>query len=76
MQDYSIVKNLLIPLRRTLLVSLAMLAILFIILFISHSAPKRTLGALGFLFYIVGNMLLFLHTPSLDKAMLMEDYLT
>jgi hypothetical protein len=60
--DYSIVKNLLLPMRRILIVSLAVLAILFVILFIARSAPKRTLGALGILLYITGNILLYLHT--------------
>lgn len=59
---YGIVKHLLIPMRRILLVSLAVLVTLFVILFIAHSAPKRTLGALGILLYILGNILLFLHT--------------
>lgn len=59
---YGIVKHLLIPMRRILLVSLVMLSIIYVILFIIHSAPKRTLGALGILLYILGNILLFLHT--------------
>jgi hypothetical protein len=56
------VEPILMPLRRVLLVSLAMVSIMFVILFIAHSAPKRTLGALGILLYIIGNILLFLHT--------------
>jgi hypothetical protein len=59
---YSLAKPILIPLRRILLVSLAVLSIMFIILFIAHSTPKKTLGALGILFFIIGNILLFLHT--------------
>ncbi len=59
---YSLAKLVLIPLRRVLLVSLAVLAVMFIILFIARFAPKRTLGALGILLYIIGNILLFLHT--------------
>jgi hypothetical protein len=59
---YSLAKSLLIPMRRILLASLAVLFIMFIILFIAHSAPKRTLGAFGILFYILGNIMLFLHT--------------
>jgi hypothetical protein len=59
---YSLAKTILIPLRRILLVSLAVVSIMFVILFISHSAPKKTLGALGILLYIIGNILLFLHT--------------
>lgn len=59
---YSQMKIILVPMRRILLVFLAVLAILFVILFISHSMPKRTLGALGVLLYIIGNILLFLHT--------------
>ncbi|RQW79002.1 MAG: hypothetical protein EHM14_10235 [Methanothrix sp.] len=58
----NLVEPILIPLRRVLLVSLAMVSIMFVILFIAHSAPKRTLGALGILLYITGNILLFLHT--------------
>jgi hypothetical protein len=59
---YSLAKSLLIPMRRILLASLAVLSIMFIILFIAHSAPKRTLGTLGIWFYILGNIMLFLHT--------------
>jgi hypothetical protein len=35
---------------------------MFVILFITHSTPKKTLGALGILLFIAGNILLFLHT--------------
>lgn len=59
---YDLVKPILIPLRRILLVSLAVLSIMFVILFIGHSAPKKILGALAILLYIIGNILLFLHT--------------
>ena len=59
---YSLVKPILIPLRRILLASLGVIAIMFVILFITHSTPKKTLGALGILLYIIGNILLFLHT--------------
>jgi len=59
---YSLVKPILIPLRRILLVSLAVLSIMFVILFIGHSAPKKTLGAMAILLYIIGNILLFIHT--------------
>jgi hypothetical protein len=59
---YSLVKPILIPLRRILLVSLGVISIMFVILFITHSTPKKTLGALGILLFIVGNILLFLHT--------------
>jgi hypothetical protein len=59
---YSLAKPILMPLRRILLVSLAVLSIMFVILFISHSAPKKTLGALAILLYIIGNILLFLST--------------
>lgn len=62
MYYYSMAKPLLIHMRRILIVSLAVLAAMFVILFIAHSAPKRTLGAIGILLYIIGNMLLFLHT--------------
>ena len=59
---YSLVKPILIPLRRILLASLGVIAIMFVILCITHSTPKKTLGALGILLYIIGNILLFLHT--------------
>ena len=59
---YSLVKPILIPLRRILLVSLGVISIMFVILFITHSTPKKTLGALGILLFIAGNILLFLHT--------------
>jgi hypothetical protein len=59
---YSLVKPILIPLRRILLVSLGVISVMFVILFITHSTPKKTLGALGILLYILGNILLFLHT--------------
>ncbi len=59
---YSLMEPILMPLRRIFRASLAVLAILFVILFITHYTPKRTLGALGILLYIVGNILLFLHT--------------
>jgi hypothetical protein len=59
---YSLVKPILTPLRRILLISLTMISIMFVILFIAHSTPKKTLGALGILLFIVGNILLFLHT--------------
>lgn len=62
MHYYNMAKTLLIPMRRILIVSLAVLATLFIILFIAHSAPKKTLGAIAILLYIMGNVLLFLHT--------------
>ena len=58
----SLVEPILTPLRKILVVSLGMAAIMFVILFIARSAPKRTLGALGILLYIIGNLLLFLHT--------------
>jgi len=59
---YSLVKPILIPLRRILLASLGVISIMFVILFITHSTPKKTIGALGILLFIVGNILLFLHT--------------
>ena len=59
---YSLVKPILIPLRRVLLVSLVVLSIMFVILFIGHSVPKKTLGAMAILLYIIGNILLFIHT--------------
>jgi hypothetical protein len=58
----NLVEPIITPLRKVLLVSLAMVSIMFVILYIAHSAPKRTLGALGILLYIIGNILLFLHT--------------
>ncbi len=59
---YNQMKIILVPMRRILLIFLAILAVMFVILFISHSMPKKTIGALGILLYIVGNVLLFLHT--------------
>lgn len=59
---YSLIKPVLMPLRRIFWISLAVLAILFVILFITNLMPKRTLGALGILLYIIGNTLLFVHT--------------
>ncbi len=60
--NYSLIKPILMPLRRIFRASLVVLAILFVILFVTHYTPKRTLGALGILLYIIGNILLFLHT--------------
>jgi hypothetical protein len=62
MYYYSLVKPILIFLRRILLGFLGLLAILFIILFITRSSPKGTLGALAILLYIAGNVMLFIHT--------------
>jgi Na+/melibiose symporter-like transporter len=59
---YNLVKPVLIPLRRILLASLAVISIMFVLLFIGHSAPKKILGALAILLYIIGNILLYLHT--------------
>ncbi|VVB73104.1 Uncharacterised protein [uncultured archaeon] len=59
---HSLLKPILVHLRRILLAFLAVLAILFVVLYITHSMPKRTIGALGILLYIIGNILLFLHT--------------
>lgn len=59
---YGLAKNILIPLRRVLLVSLSILAVMFIILFISRSTPKKMIGAFAILLFIVGNVLLFLST--------------
>jgi hypothetical protein len=58
----SLIEPMLMPVRKILLISAAMVAIMFVILFIARSAPKRTIGALGILLYILGNVLLFLHT--------------
>ncbi len=59
---YGLVKPVLIPLRRILLASLAGISIMFVLLFIGHSAPKKILGALAILLFIIGNILLYLHT--------------
>jgi hypothetical protein len=61
-QYFSIFKPLMIHMRRILFGSLALLIIMSAILYIAHSAPKRTLGALGILLFIIGNVLLYLHT--------------
>jgi hypothetical protein len=59
---YGLAKLILIPLRRTLLVSLSILAIIFIVLFIARSTPKKMIGAFAILLFTFGNMLLFLST--------------
>jgi hypothetical protein len=59
---YDLAKHILIPLRRVLLVSLAILAVMFIILFVARSTPKKMIGAFAILLFIFGNMLLFLST--------------
>ncbi|MFZ2472370.1 MAG: hypothetical protein WAW52_10570 [Methanothrix sp.] len=59
---YGLAKNILIPLRRALLVSFAILAAMFIILFIARSTPKKMIGAFAILLFTFGNILLFLST--------------
>lgn len=59
---YGLAKIILIPLRRALQVSLAILAVMFIILFMARSTPKKMIGAFAILLFTFGNMLLFLST--------------
>jgi hypothetical protein len=59
---YDLAKLILIPLRRALLASLAILAVMFIILFMARSTPKKMIGSFAILFFTLGNMLLFLST--------------
>jgi hypothetical protein len=59
---YDLAKLILLPLRRALLVSLAILAVMFIILFMARSTPKKMIGAFAILLFTLGNMLLFLST--------------
>ena len=59
---YGFAKLVLIPLRRVLLASLAILAVMFILLFIARSTPKKMIGAFAILLFMLGNILLFLST--------------
>ena len=59
---YGFAKLVLIPLRRVLLVSLAILAVMFILLFIARSTPKKMIGAFAILLFMFGNILLLLST--------------
>jgi hypothetical protein len=59
---YSIAKLILMPMREVLMASLFILAVMFVILFIARSTPKKMIGAFAILSFLVGNMLLFLST--------------
>jgi hypothetical protein len=59
---FDFAKIILLPLRRTLLTSLAILAVMFIILYLARSTPKKMIGALAILLFTFGNLLLFLST--------------
>ena len=59
---YGFAKLVLIPLRRVLLASLAILAVMFILLFIARSTPKKMIGAFAILLFMFGNILLLLST--------------
>lgn len=59
---YDFAKIILLPLRRTLLTSLAILAAMFIILYLARSTPKKMIGAIAILLFTFGNLLLFLST--------------
>ncbi|WP_334102435.1 hypothetical protein [Methanothrix soehngenii] len=59
---YGFAKLVLIPLRRVLLVSLSILAVMFILLFIARSTPKKMIGAFAILLFMFGNILLLLST--------------
>lgn len=59
---YDFAKIILLPLRRTLLTSLSILAVMFIILYLARSTPKKMIGAVAILLFTFGNLLLFLST--------------
>ena len=59
---FDFAKIILLPLRRTLLTSLAILAAMFIILYLARSTPKKMIGAIAILLFTFGNLLLFLST--------------
>ncbi|OPY53626.1 MAG: hypothetical protein A4E49_01323 [Methanosaeta sp. PtaU1.Bin112] len=59
---FEFVKIILQPLRRTLLSSLGILAVMFIILYLARSTPKKMIGAFAILLFTFGNLLLFLST--------------
>lgn len=59
---YDLAKIILLPLRRTLLTSLAILAAMFIILYLARSTPKKMIGAIAILLFTFGNLLLFIST--------------
>ena len=59
---YGFAKLVLIPLRRVLLASLAILAVMFILLFIARSTPKKMIGAFAISLFMFGNILLLLST--------------
>ncbi|MFB3765971.1 MAG: hypothetical protein ACE14P_12100 [Methanotrichaceae archaeon] len=62
MYYYRIAKQLLGPIHKILAGVIAVAIITYILMFIAHRAPKKTVGALGLLLFIIGNILLFLHT--------------
>jgi hypothetical protein len=59
---YGMAKHLLGPIHKVLAVVIAVAIITYILMFVARRAPKRTIGALGLLLFILGNILLFLHT--------------
>lgn len=59
---YGMAKHLLAPIHKVLAVVIAVAVITYILMFVARRAPKRTIGALGLLLFIIGNILLFLHT--------------
>ncbi len=59
---YGMAKHLLGPIHKVLAVVIAVAVITYILTFIARRAPKRTIGALGLLLFIIGNVLLFIHT--------------
>ena len=59
---YGMAKHLLGPIHKALAVVIAIAIITYILMFVARRAPKRTIGALGLLLFILGNILLFLHT--------------
>jgi hypothetical protein len=59
---FDFAKLILMPLRRTLLASLGILAVMFIMLYLARSTPKKMIGSIAILLFILGNLLLFLST--------------
>lgn len=59
---YGMAKHLLALIHTVLIAVIAVAVITYILMFVARRAPKRTIGALGLLLFIIGNILLFLHT--------------
>jgi hypothetical protein len=59
---FGMAKLILQPIHKALAAVLAVAIITYVLAFVARRAPKRTVGALGLLLFIAGNILLFLHT--------------